>query len=54
MVSMLQRNKYAFSLLVWHEKLLYDDDDSAPMNLAERLSKFKMGIRGLLSRSRST
>eukprot|EP00877_Chromochloris_zofingiensis_P008387 jgi/Chrzof1/3801/Cz13g09100.t1 len=47
-------NEYCFSMLVWHDKLLYDDDDSAPLTLAERLTKFKTGIRGLLSRTKAT
>ena len=45
-------DEYMFSMLVWHERLLYGDDSaSAAAALAERLSKWGAGFRNLLGSS---
>lgn len=41
-------DEYMFSMLVWHERLLYGSDTSAAAALAERLSKWGAGFRSLL------
>lgn len=45
-------NEYMFSMLVWHERLLYGSDTSAAAALAERLSKWGAGFRSLLGGSK--
>lgn len=40
--------EYMFSMLVWHERLLYGSDTSAAAALAERLSRWGAGFRSLL------
>ncbi|WIA11789.1 hypothetical protein OEZ85_011882 [Tetradesmus obliquus] len=42
-------DEYMFSMLVWHERLLYADDTSAAAALAERLSRWGAGFRSLMT-----
>lgn len=49
-------DEYMFSMLVWHERLLYNDDTSAAAAaaaaLAERLSKWGTGLKNFWGSSR--
>jgi hypothetical protein len=51
---LLQTGEYSFSMLVWHEQLLYPADQSAAARLAERLKGFSFmgGVRSMLTRSK--
>jgi hypothetical protein len=42
-------DEYMFSMLVWHERLLYADDTSAAAALAERLSRWGAGFKSLMT-----
>ena len=44
-----QSGEYVFSMLVWHERLLYDDETSAhAAHLSQRFASVGNGLRGLL------
>jgi hypothetical protein len=49
-----ETGEYSFSMLVWHEQLLYPADSTAASRLAERLKGFNLmgGFRSMLTRSK--
>jgi hypothetical protein len=50
---LLQEKAYAFSMLVWHEQLLYAEDaESAATMLANKLNRLTSGFRNMLSWSK--
>jgi hypothetical protein len=49
----LQAKEHLFSMLVWHERLLYAENcegHAAVQQLSERISKLGTGLRQLLGR----
>jgi hypothetical protein len=52
----LQEKSYLFSMLVWHERLLYgsgmsSDHHTAMQQISERLSNFGASMRSMISRA---
>ncbi|KAI8472123.1 MAG: hypothetical protein J3K34DRAFT_217390, partial [Monoraphidium minutum] len=49
-----KNDQYLFSMLVWHEKLIYDDEgDSAMSSLAERFSSMSTGLASWIGRTKT-
>jgi len=46
-----QNNEYVFSMLVWHEKLLYDEETwNSASKLAQKFTSMGAGLRSFLGR----